>query len=126
MQNEHQFEKTMNLKYLSSSGELKMNFESDDADFHSSLNELEIDPRIVNIGFLKINRDGTQIEFSSPILCKTDGEHFETQMMGVKFEGKKPDSLLKKMPNIQKKLFGGEWERAVEKQKERIENGRKL
>ena len=122
----YKFERTMNIEYSSQSGNLKMNLEGGANNFYSFLNELEVSPNIVNIGSLKINRIGVHIELSAPVLCETDGEKFETKMLGVKFEGVKPDSLLKKIPGITKGLFGEKWERAVERQRKRIEERRKF
>lgn len=117
--------KKVEMSYNSESGELLMNVENTQAQYNSIINELEIDPRIVDIGSLQINAQGVRIHFSSPVICKSDGEEFETKMLGVRFDGLKVDDSNQDFSVLKRHLFGEQWHDAVERQRSRIENRKK-
>ena len=120
------FERKMNMEYESNNGNLKLNIQDNEENFYSSLREIEIDPRIAVIGSCEIDRTGARVKFSSPLLCSTDGEIFDVKLLGVKFEGDKPDTLIDGMSQLKQHIFGDDWLKAVERQKKRMEERRKL
>ena len=115
----------VDIEYNSTSGELKMNVENSPTQFNSLINELEIYPRIVEIGSLKINKGGILVKFTSPVICKSNGDEYETKMLGVRFDGKIPDDSNEDFSVLKSHMFSEKWQLGVERQREKMENRRK-
>ncbi|RLF57457.1 MAG: hypothetical protein DRN27_07765, partial [Thermoplasmata archaeon] len=100
MKDGERFEKKMEMEYSSNSGTLQVNAEQNSTMFQAETQELELDPRFVDIRSMKVNRNGVIVNFSSMVLCETDGEQFITKMYGVKMDGKSPDSFFNQIPSL--------------------------
>lgn len=125
MEDGQRFEKKMEMEYSSNSGTLQVNAEHDSEMFQANANELELDPNLVDIQSMKINRKGVIVNFSAMALCETDGEQFVTKMYGVTMDGKSPDSFFNEIHSLKSHMFGEKWEESVERQRNRMEKRRK-
>ena len=114
MKDGERLEKKMEMEYSSNSETLQVTTEQNSTMFQADTQELELDLRFVDIRSMKINRKGVIVNFSSMVLCETDGEKFITKMYGVTMDGKSPDSFFNQIPSLKNHLFGEKWEKAVE------------
>jgi len=124
MDDGQKFERKMEMEYSSNSSNLQMNTANVSEKFNTEVKKLELNPNIVDIRSMKIDRKGVIVNFSSMMVCETDGEEFTTKMYGVTMDGENPESVFKKIPSFKSHIFGEKWEKSVEKQKERMEKRR--
>jgi len=125
MDGKEQIEGEMEVEFHSQSGKICMQVSDTNAPYQSNINEMEIDPLIVDIKSLKINRNGTEIKFISPLLVSTDGEIINTNMLGFKVNGETPNKFFDDVDSFHAHNFSKEWFSLVEKQRKRIEDRRK-
>jgi len=100
--------------------EMKIDIEGDENNFYAQLDEISINPKIVNFHNIEIKKNGLKMDFKAPIICKTRNvESASSMMIGVKFEGKDKKSFIEKIEETARN-FGPEWERSVRERKEEI------
>jgi len=99
---------------------MKINMDSTNEDYYASLNQLQLDPRIVKLNNLKIEKKGMKVDFEAPIVCDIENIQPSVSMMkGIKFEGKDKNAFIAKIEETARN-FGPEWEESVRKRKEEI------
>jgi len=109
------------MEYNTSNPEIKINMEGLDSNYYAKLNDIQIDPRLVDLSNLEIKKNSLKIDFKAPIICNNDNIDFSKSMMvGVKFEGEDKQNFIEKIEETAKN-FGPEWEKAVLRRKEIIQ-----
>jgi hypothetical protein len=97
---------------------IQMNGESDA--YYADLQEMSINPHIVEIQSLLIKKTGIIIDFTAPLVFDPNDRDLSGSLMrGVKVEGRDKGLFLENIEHLARNL-GEEWERAVRKRKERI------
>jgi len=112
------------IEYIVNQSEMKIDMEGTDGNYYARLDEIIINPKIVDLYNLDIRKNGVKIDFKAPIICNIDTADLSRSMMaGVKFEGEDKDAFIKKIEETARS-FGPEWEKAVLKRKEEIQKRR--
>ena len=110
----------VSIEFNSSQDKMKIDFEGSDDNFYADLDEVLINPKIVNLRNLIIKKNGIKFDFNAPIICNVDNVLRSSSMMGgVKFEGVDKRSFIERIEDTARN-FGPEWERAVERRKRDI------
>ena len=108
------------IEYVVGQNEMRIDMEGADGNFFARLDEIKLNPKIVDLYNLEIKNNGVKMDFKAPIICKLDNVDFSKSMMaGVKFNGEDKGLFIEKIEDIAKN-FGPEWESAVRKRKEEI------
>jgi hypothetical protein len=108
------------IEYIAGQNEMRIDMEGADGNFFARLDEIKLNPKIVDLYSLEIKNNGVKMDFKAPIICKLDNVDFSKSMMaGVKFEGEDKGLFIEKIEDVAKS-FGPEWESAVRKRKEEI------
>ena len=121
----YQYRKVVNFEYIPQSGKISLNLIDNDSTFESKVEEVDINPLLVDIRSLEIDRQGASVKFESPLIMKTDGDKIETKLIGFKLNGINPTEYFKDADVFQTHMFSDEWFKSVEKQRKRIEERRK-
>jgi len=109
------------IEYIVNQSEMKIDMEGADDNYYARLDEIIINPQIVDLYNLDIRKNGVKMDFKAPIICNIDTMDLSRSMMaGVKFEGEDKDAFIKKIEEIATS-FGPEWEKAVLMRKEEIQ-----
>jgi len=67
---------------------MKINMEGTNDDYYAKLDEILINPKIVDLHNLEIKKNGVKMDFKAPIICNIDNADLSRSMRaGVKFEG---------------------------------------
>jgi hypothetical protein len=99
---------------------MRIDMEGADSNFFARLDEIKLNPKIVDLYTLEIKNNGVKMDFKAPIICNLDNVDLSKSMMaGVKFEGEDKGAFIEKIEDVAKN-FGPEWESAVRKRKEEI------
>jgi hypothetical protein len=125
MDGTNEIEEKMEVEYHSESGKISLNLLDNDATFQSEVEEIDINPQLVDIRSLEINRQGASVKFESPLIMKKDGDSIETKLIGFKLNGINPAEYFKDADVFQTHMFSEDWFKSVEKQRKRIEERRK-
>ena len=84
------------------------------------LDELVINPKIVDLSNLDIRKSGIKMDFKAPVICDTSNLNLLSSMMvGVKFEGEDKDKFIEFIEE-RARSFGPEWDNAVRRRREEI------
>ena len=109
------------IEYIVGQNEMRIDMEGAGGNFFARLDEIKLNPNIVELYNLEIKNNGVKMDFKAPIICKLDNIDFSKSMMaGVKFEGQDKEVFIEKIEGVAKS-FGPEWEAAVQKRKEAIQ-----
>jgi hypothetical protein len=109
------------IEYVVGQNEMRIDMEGAEGNFFARLDEIKLNPKIVDLYNLEIKNNGVKMDFKAPIICKLDNVDFSRSMMaGVKFEGQDKNLLIERIEDVAKS-FGPEWETAVQKRKEEIQ-----
>ena len=108
------------IEYIVGQNEMKINMEGTESNYYAKLDEILINPRIVNVHNLEIKKNSVKMDFKAPIMCNPENFDLSKSMMaGVKFEGEDKDAFIEKIEETARN-FSPEWEEAVRKRKEEI------
>lgn len=108
------------IEYSRNSKEMKINMEGDATDHFANLDEVSINPKVVDVNNFEIRKTGVKMDVNAPVICDPDNDDsLESFLVGIKFEGKDREKIAKQVEE-RVKSFGPEWEKAVKKRKERI------
>ena len=116
---DNMLQKMLGVKIEYNSGLEKMKIDTDvgDGSFYADLDEIVINPKIVNLHNVMIKKKNVKVDFNTPVICNPDSAKASGSMMvGVKFEGVDKYSFVEKIEEVARS-FGPEWEDAVEKRK---------
>lgn len=114
--------KKMNVKieYSKNSKEMKINLEGTGEDYLVNLDEVSINPKVVDVNNFEIRKSGVKMDFNAPVICDPANEDsIESFLVGIKFEGKDKKIIAKHLEE-RIRSFGPEWEAAVEKRRDQI------
>lgn len=118
-------EKMLGVKIEYNSGIEKMliNTDVDDENFYADLDEIVINPKIVNLNSVMIKKKNIKVDFNTSLILNPDSLKSSgvSMMAGVRFEGVDKSSFVDKIESVAKS-FGPEWERAVEKRRKEIKS----
>lgn len=109
------------IEYNSGLDKMKINADVVDANFYADLDEIVINPKIVNLNSVMIKKKNVMIDFDAPLILNPDAVSASgvSMMAGVNFEGIDKSSFVDKIDDVARS-FGPEWERAVEKRRKEI------
>ena len=115
-----QHQQGVKIEYYVGIDLMKINMDGADGNFFAKLNEIIINPKIVDLGNLEIKKNGVKMDFTAPVICNVDGEELPGSMMlGVKFEGVDKKAFNEQIEGLVSRL-GEKWEEAVRKRKKQI------
>ena len=110
----------INIEYIIGIDEMKIKMVGANDNYYAELDEIIINPKIVDFHDLEIKKSGVNMDLKTPIICNTDNINLSNSMMiGIKSEGKDKNKFIEKIDEIAKS-FGPEWEEAVHKRKDAI------
>ncbi len=108
------------IEYSKNSREMKINMEGAEGDYFANLDEVSINPKVVDVNNFEIRKSGVKMDVDAPVICDPDNEDsIESFLVGIKFEGKDKEKVVQHVEE-RVKSFGPEWEEAVRKRRERI------
>lgn len=108
------------IEYNVGQNEMRIDMEGNDDNYYAKLDEIILNPKIVDLHNLEIKKNGVKMDFKAPIICNINNVDFSRSMMaGVRFEGEDKDAFIEKIEETAKN-FGPEWEEAVRRRKEEI------
>jgi len=100
--------------------EIKIDMDGSENSFYARLDEIQLNPKIVDLHNIEIKKNGVKMDFKAPVICNFNNVDLSKSMMvGVKFEGIDKDAFVKKIEETARS-FGPEWESAVTRRKEAI------
>ncbi len=108
------------IEFNSGNEEMKIDIGETNSSFYANLDNISINPKIVNFNSIQLKRTGLKLDFNAPVICNLGQEEMSGSMMlGVKFEGKDKERFSRE---IEEKIrnFGPEWENAVKKRRDEI------
>jgi len=109
------------IDLVSGHDEIKIDMEGSENNFYARLDEIQLNPKIVNLYNIEIKKNGVKMDFNAPIICNFNNVDLSKSMMvGVKFEGADRDAFVQKIEETARS-FGPEWESAVTRRKEVIQ-----
>jgi len=110
------------LKYSFGKGEIKINMDGTNDDYYSNVDEVQINPDVVDLKNFGLDRNAVTMSFSKPIICNINsGKYFSSMMCGARFEGKERGQLVEKLEDLASK-FGFLIDESVQKKKEEIQS----
>ena len=84
-----QYRRVIGLQYSLGKGEIKINMDGTNDDYYSNVDEIQIDPRNIDLNTLQLEKEAVTMQFSKPIICNIkSGKYLSTMLCGAKFEGK--------------------------------------
>jgi hypothetical protein len=108
------------IEYSKNSREMKINMEGAEGDYFANLDEVSINPKVVDVNNFEIRKSGVKMDVDAPVICDPDNkDSIESFLVGIKFEGKDKEKVVQHVEE-RVKSFGPEWEKAVRKRRERI------
>jgi len=109
------------IDLVSGHDEIKIDMEGSENNFYARLDEIQLNPKIVNLYNIEIKKNGVKMDFNAPIICNFNNvDPSKSMMVGVKFEGADRDAFVQKIEETARS-FGPEWESAVTRRKEVIQ-----
>lgn len=108
------------IEFNSGNEEMKIDIGETNSSFYANLDNISINPKIVNFNSIQLKRTGLKLDFNAPVICNLGQEKMTGSMMlGVKFEGKDKERFSRE---IEEKIrnFGPEWENAVKRRRDEI------
>ena len=110
------------IEYNKNSQKMKINMEGSEGDYYANLDEVSINPKVVDVNNFEIRKNGVKMDVDAPVICDPDNEDsFEPLLVGIKFEGKDKEKVVEHIEE-RVKSFGPEWEEAVEKREKRLKD----
>lgn len=118
-----QYRKVVGLEYSFGLGEMKINMKGTTHNYYSKLDEVEINPKNLDLNSIEINNNRIHLKFSKPINCNVDsGRYVSTMMCGTELDGKNKDEFVERLDGLADKL-GMLRDESVIKKKEEIRQG---
>jgi len=117
-----QYRCVVGLEYSFAKGEIKINMEGTNDDYYSNVDEVQINPDVVDLDKFGLDRNAVTMRFSKPIICNINsGKYSSSMMCGARFEGKERGLLVEKLEDLASK-FGFLTDESVQKKKEEIQS----
>jgi hypothetical protein len=87
---------------------------------YTRLDEIVINPKIVDLYGLDIRKTVIKMDFKAPVICdKSNFNLLSSMMVGVKFEGEDKNKFIEFIEE-RARSFGPEWDNAVRRRREEI------
>jgi len=119
MEDTIQYRRVIGLEYTLGTGEIKIDMENVTDNYFSKPDEVEINPKNVNLNHFGINDNVITIRFVSPINCNlTTERRFTTMTCGTKLEGDDLETNIEKINDSKKISF---YDKELQKKKEEIQ-----
>ena len=110
------------IEFILGHNELRIDMEGSDGNFYAQLDEIRLNPKIVNLQNLEIKKNGVKMNFNAPVICNINNiDETKSMMAGVKFEGLDKDAFIKKIEETARN-FGPQWEAAVLRRTDEIDH----
>jgi hypothetical protein len=104
---------------------MRINMEDTNDDYYSNVDELQINPEIVDLNTLELEKNAVTMLFSKPINCNVKtGRYFSSMICGSKFEGKERNLYVEKLEDLASRL-DLLVDESVQKKKEMIQSREK-
>jgi len=117
-----QYRRVVGLEYSLGKGEMKINMEGTNDDYYSNVDEVQINPDVVDLNNFGLDKNEVTMRFSKPIICNINsGKYSSSMMCGARFEGKERGLLVEKLEDLASK-FGFLMDESVQKKKEEIQS----
>jgi len=117
-----QYRQIVNLEYKYGVGQTRMNLGDSYHNYYVDVDEIELNPKIVDISNLSLKKGGLELKFSTPIICNVrEGRYSNTMLCGVKVMGEDKDKFVEVIAEDLKTKFGPMWEERVKKLREEVE-----
>ena len=101
--------------------DIKINLEGSENNFFVKLDDLKLNTKIVEIDSLEIKKNNVVMGFKAPIICNNNNvDDTRSMLVGVDFNGVDKDVFITKIEETARS-FGPEWENAVLRRKQLIE-----
>ncbi len=114
------------IEYNLGEDEIMVDMEGTEGNYYTKLDEIVINPKIVDLHNLDIRKTGVKMDFKVPVICDTSNLSLLSSMMvGVKFEGEDKDKFVEFIEE-RARSFGPEWDDAVRRRREELLGRNKL
>lgn len=108
------------IEYNLGEDEVIVDMEGAENKVYTKLDEIVINPKIVDLHNLDIRKTGVKMDFKAPVICDTSNLNLLSSMMvGVKFEGEDKNKFIDFIEE-RARSFGPEWDDAVRRRREEI------
>ena len=71
------------IEYAVGHDEMKIDLEGSDGNYYAKLDEMVINPRIVDLHNLDIKKEGVKMDFNAPIICNLDNFDSSKSLMAA-------------------------------------------
>lgn len=117
-----QYRKVLELQYSLDTGQIKINLEGSNDNYFANLDEIDLDPRKIDLSYFEINKSVVKMQFSNPIVCNVkSGRHFSSMDCGVALDGENKELFVENIGGLKDKLASFTDE-DVELRKEKIQS----
>ena len=119
-----QYRRVVGLEYAFGKGEMKINMDDTNDDYYSNVDEVQINPELVDLNSLELEKNTLTMHFSKPLNCNVkSGRYLSSMICGSKFEGKEKNLHVEKLEDLASKLeiLADE---SVQKKKEILQSGK--
>jgi hypothetical protein len=120
MDGELKHNQRVQMKYGGDLSSIKLEMEGTDNIYLSQFDEILLNPMIVDIRDLEIKKEGITLDFTAPIIFDENDKNLSGSLMkGIDVKGLDREKFHKKIEQLARSL-GDNWERSVQKRKEKI------
>lgn len=108
------------MKYGGDLTSVRIEMEGTENLYLTQIEEILLNPMIVDIKTLEIKKDGINVDFTAPIIFDEKDTNLSSSMMkGVNVKGLDKDKFHNKIEQLARS-FGENWERSVKRRREKI------
>ena len=117
-----QYRRVIGLEYSLGKGEMKIDMDDTNDNYYSNVDEVQINPEVVDLNNLELDKNAVTMHFSKPINCNiSSGRYFSSMICGARFEGKERNQHVEKLEDLAKR-FKFLIDESVQKKKEEIQS----
>jgi hypothetical protein len=96
-----QYRKVVELEFRLGEGETKINLQDAENNYYSKLDDINIDPKEVDLSQVILSKTGICLKFASPINCNIrSGRHYNSMMCGAELEGNDTSAFVEKINGL--------------------------
>lgn len=100
-----QYRKVLGLQYSIDTGQMKIDLDGTNDNYFANLDEVNLNPKKVDMSYFEINKSVVSMKFSEPIICNVkSGRHFSSMDCDVAFDGKDERLSVENIGGLKDKL----------------------
>ena len=100
-----QYRKVKGLEYQIGQGAIKIYIEGTIDNYYSKLDEVNINPEVIDLSHLSITKNIIRMDFSDPIICNINSGRFYSSMeCGANLEGRNTNLIVEKLDDLKSRL----------------------